>query len=197
VGGAALPTKAGSQPKGVRRDYKRLAQRARELMEAQGGLTRNAAADLIAEQEDLDNAETVARGIRRHLREARPSARIDQALRPGLGILLPILEKRLKVLEIESADLLHTEEQYEPAAKKAELIRAIIEKRLGALRALDRVQRTAQAAPQLEGLDQIDPSMEPAGIVGREIEELGLLLLDAKRVQDVIAWRRPQHTHGD
>lgn len=173
------PHKARSQ----RRDYRQLAARARALVEAEDGLSENAASIAISREvePDLDKQESVARGIRRQFLKIHPAKSIAKVAAPaGYGALHPVLASRLDLLRKEVEGFMETRAQFQRAAEIAGRIRLIVEKRLDEIRALGRTEGLAQVRHVLAGLDEIDHSTSPFALVQREIRELEALLSTAK-----------------
>lgn len=176
-----------------RHNYAELAERALEMVNAQG-LSENAASIAVAQEVDSDNQESVARGIRRAFLRIHSKLPLGAALVPaGFGVLLVSLEKRIELMaeEVESR-LLQTEEQFEDAASKAALIRSIAEKRLLELKALEPKGAEAQARSLLAGFS--DRALTPAALVAREIRELEVLTRRARDLQLAIDLARPNPT---
>ena len=183
--------------KGRERDYDQLAAKALELAEAQG-VTINAASMAVAKEVAPHQVDSVARGIRRHLSPKALATPRSNIARVGLGVIHRLIFDRLKLLENECLRLHQTEEQYARAARRADLIVALLEGRLAELESLRPEDATAAVRELLGGLAEADPEvMDPAAIAAREIADLKHILDKARRLQDLIDVSRPEGIFRD
>jgi hypothetical protein len=153
-------------------------------MESQG-LTENAASEAVADEVAPDNADSVARTIRRHLLKHKPGAVNSPAgasVRVGLGVIYQILDDYLESLEQQALKLCHTAEQFDGVIRKVEAVNKLLMQRSAELAGVAAEDALGQARYLLAGLE--DPILTPAVIVQREAQVVRQLL---KSVSDLLS----------
>jgi hypothetical protein len=146
-------------------------------MESQG-LTENAASEAVADEVAPDNAESVARTIRRRFLKGKPGVNAKSlaqvSARIGLGVLYQTLDDYLELLEEQALKLCHTVEQYAGVTQKVEAVSKLLLQRSAELENVTAEDALEQARYLLAGLE--DPILTPTDVVQREAQVLRLLL---------------------